>query len=191
MTKKLIVLVGAMLLVVTAQAEWVSYTKEDKFTGETSTQAGTYTFGGTPRGSFLVVRCEDDDLEVYMAFDYLNLTDAKTRRNWRYVKLKYIFDGGDVRGEQWFGYSQDGSGLFVVDGENEFSGDTNNNHKWFALQFIKRNTFSVRMNYYRAGQTDVTFNLTGASQHIKKVLKACGVAENRSKGDSKNEEIGR
>ena len=191
MTKKLIALVGAMLLAATAQAEWVSYTEEDKFTGEASTQAGTYTFGGTPRSSWLVVRCKGNDLEVYMAFDYLNLTDAKTRRDWRYVKLKYIFDGGDVRGEQWFGYSQDGSGLLVVDGENEFSWDTNNDDRWFARQFIKRNTFSVRMNYYRAGQTDVTFNLNGASQHIKKVLKACGVTENRPRGDNKNEEIGR
>lgn len=172
MANKLAALVGAMLLAATAQAEWSSSVDEDKFTGETSTTASTHTPGGTPRGSSLLVRCKGTELDVFMSFGYLNLTDADTSRG--SVKLKYIFDGGDVRGNQFFEYSQGGDGLFFS--KMYLRGLRPKSALWFPFQFIRKNTFSVRLNYYKAGQTDVTFDLKDAAPHIRKVLEACGVS---------------
>ena len=88
MANRLAALVGVILLATTAQAEWSPSVTEDKFTGEMSTTASTLTPGGTPNGSTLVVRCKDGELDVFMSFGYLNLTDATTSRYGRYVALK-------------------------------------------------------------------------------------------------------
>lgn len=183
--------VGMMLLATTTKAEWRSSVDDDKFTGETRTVASTHTYGGTPNGSSLVVRCKGGELDVFMSFGYLNLTDATTRRYGRSVRLKYIFDGGDVRGDQDFTYSKSGNGLFFFSKESDHNKtffieglrSSSSSVAWFPLQFTERNTFSVRLNYHSAGVTDVTFDLTGAAPHIRKVLETCGVSPEDTSDD--------
>ena len=151
-----------------ADGDWEFSRTMDEFTGEDRAVAITSVYGGTPKTSHLLVRCEGERLDVYMSFDYLNLVGTSVTVHGKHVRLNYLFDGGAVRGKDTFNFFGGGLGLFVDEKQSAVR---------FARQFITRNEFKVRLPYYRVGNVVVAFSLKGAAEHVRKVLAACDVPE--------------
>lgn len=150
MHHKVLAVAAAMSLVASSAAaqSWRYEASRDPFTDQVVARAHA-----SSTAQSMNVRCKDDRLEVYFwALGYLG--DGAT--------VRYRFDGGEVRTNNW-DTSTDGSGAFVP-GPGEF-----------ARLLMTSSVLNIEVEGEYGAARRYRFNLAGSGGPVGRVLDACGV----------------
>ena len=156
------------------QDRWSSWTEVDEFTGERVVSSVSPVVYGDPYGYALFgVHCVDGEVKARVVIDYLNPTNTGWAGGRKYARVDVVVSADGLpksRGQSKWGVGSDGRSLYSDAFDNS------------VLLLMVANELAFRIPYYRHGNAEIRFDLTGARPHLGGVLKACKMDQRTKRG---------
>lgn len=167
----------------TNEPEWELRTTENAFDRLTTARV---TVRGTPyKSASLIARCTNGThLDLYMAFEYLNLTNPRTYYDSTISRHRTLYGKYDIRRRMTLESGRSVvEHLAVSEGDSRRSlfmeGDQGDIGAHMVLLMATK-SFILRFPYYNVGVVDIDWPMEGATEAIWGVLEACP-AEKKSR----------